>query len=246
MPATKRSRAYYDVRDALALPGCPVCRLRAAAAERMLDGILYEKVNDYGLRARINKARGFCAEHAWQLDRPGAALGTAIIYRDVLNELLRALEGARYVRRPFSVARMRETLDEDRPRAASAGIVAALSPQAACPVCARLAEARSAHLAALTQHLLGEDGLLEAYARSDGLCLPHFRQALARIQDADTFTSLVEAQAGIWRRLTGALDEAVRKSDYRFQDEPLSEEEGTAWLRALAALSGEHPPRSRR
>jgi hypothetical protein len=93
------------------------------------------------------------------------------------------------------------------------------------------------YLSTLLEHLLGEDGLLIAYQSSDGLCLPHFRQALSRVRDETVFEALVTAQRAIWERLVGHLSETIRKSDYRFQGEPRGEESG-AWLRAIAALVG--------
>jgi len=47
----------------------------------------------------------------------------------------------------------------------------------------------------------------------------------------------VSVQRVIWERLTDQLSEIIRKSDYRFLDEPWGEE-GDAWLRAIAVLAG--------
>jgi hypothetical protein len=129
-----RTMSFYDLRDALSEPGCPICRLKARAAERYLDGLLWESVNDPGVRAQVRR-------------------------------------------------------------------------------------------------------LLSIYEASEGLCLPHFRQALRCVRDEAVFQSLVNAQRAIWRRLANQLAEAIRKSDARFRDEPAGDESG-AWLRGIAALSG--------
>ncbi|MHB9033462.1 MAG: DUF6062 family protein [Anaerolineae bacterium] len=239
----KPSRAFYDVRDALGQPGCPICRLQRCAAERMIEVLIYEHVNDRGMRARIRKARGFCSAHTWLLDRAGAALGSAIISRDVIAEQLRILDASGYEARPI-LSKLQEAADDDRPKAATARVVTALKPQAPCPVCARAADARGAYLAALVRHFCGENGLYEEYLQSDGLCLAHFGLALARVPDAQTYQALVQAQKGIWAGIVRQLDEAIRKSDYRFKDEPLGED-GRAWLRALAVIGGEKPQGAR-
>jgi len=41
----------------------------------------------------------------------------------------------------------------------------------------------------------------------------------------------------LWERLAGQLGERIRKSDYRFRDEPWGQE-GDAWRRAIPALVG--------
>jgi hypothetical protein len=52
---------------------------------------------------------------------------------------------------------------------------------------------------------------------------------------------LVKAQRAIWERLVGQLSEVIRKSDYRFKDEPRGAEVGGT-LRAITAVSGNRPP----
>jgi hypothetical protein len=229
--------SFYDMRDALAQPGCPVCRLKAEYVEQFIGNLLYEKVNDPGLRDRIRAARGFCHEHAWELARRGAALGVAIILRDVLEEIQRHMT-ANLSESASALGRLRRSLSKGRAKAAAAQLLAALDPQEPCMICALANEAEQRYLDALREHLLGEEGLLALYAASDGLCLPHFRQALAHLDGPATFGALVEAQRAIWDSLDWKLSEAIRKSDYRFSHEPSGDEAGS-WLRAIAALAGE-------
>jgi hypothetical protein len=236
-----RTSGYYELREALGEPGCALCRLEAVAAERFLDGLLYSQVNDPDLRDRLRRARGFCPDHTWQLVRPGASLGIAIVANDVLSALLKVLEGAQYDALPrLSVRRVQEALDPEQPAAATAGLVAELGPQAACPACQHVATMRQIYLDTLVEQLLGADGLLPRLEASDGLCLAHLRAALARVGDRVVFAALLEAQRAIWQRLTADLREFIRKTDYRFRDEPRGSE-GDAWLRGIAALGGSRP-----
>lgn len=240
-----RTMSFYDLREAMTQPGCAICRLKAASAERFLDTLLWENVNDPGARYDIRRARGFCHEHAWGLVRYGASLGIAIIMHDVLQNVLKILEGARFQALPvLSLRRTQEALDSKQPAAATAELVRQLSPQAPCPACAQAETMEDIYLSTLVEQFLGEDGLLAAYQASEGLCLPHFRRALARVRDEAVFEALVHAQRTIWERLVGHLSEIIRKSDYRFQDEPRGEEVGGA-LRAIAALSGPRPGRGK-
>jgi hypothetical protein len=235
-----RTMSFYDLRDALALPGCVVCRLKAKATDHYLESLLWENVNDPGVRHSIRQARGFCNQHAWELVRyDSASLGVAIIMQDVLQSVLEAMEDARFQALPvLSLRRTQEALDPKQPAAATAELVAHLAPQARCPACVEAETMEDIYLNTLVENLLGEDGLLAAYQASDGLCLPHFRQALTRVRDEAVFDALVKAQRAIWERLVGHLSEVLRKSDYRFRDEPRGEESG-AWLRAITAVSGE-------
>jgi hypothetical protein len=241
-----RTMSFYDLRDALAQSGCAVCRLKTDAADRFLDGLLWESVNDPHKRRKIRRAQGFCYEHSWALVRTSASLGVALIARDVLQDLLKTMEGGTFqAMPPLSLRRVQEALDSKQPAAATAEFVSQLESRTDCPACLWVEKMEGIILNTLVQSLLGEGGLLADYEASDGLCLPHFRQALAQVRKEAVFEALVSAQRTVWERLVGQLSESIRKSDYRFQDEAWGEESG-AWLRAIAALVGGLPDKDRR
>jgi len=231
-----RTQTYFDLCDALALPGCPICRLTESTVERFVDGLIYEKVNDPGLRSRIRESRGFCQQHARTLQRHGAALGVAIIMRDVLRDLLKATHAARSgPTQDRWYHRLARRLGHIKPSVPA--LIAAASPQGACVVCEDVARLQKNCYEALWE-ALADDGTFRATLKaSDGLCLPHFAQAIAYAPTAEHAYTLLDIQQDLWRALEEQLSEAVRKSDYRFQDEAVGVE-GTAWLRALVATSG--------
>ncbi|MBC7234387.1 MAG: hypothetical protein H5T69_00990 [Chloroflexi bacterium] len=228
-----KTQIYYDLRDALGQEGCPICRLTHQASERFLEGLIYEKVNDPKMRAKIRAARGFCREHAWALDRHGASLGVAILLRDVIREIAQDLrvygeddEGAQNAWRSLY----------DRPRSRSK-TVAALSSRGECPACAAVREWEQAAYETLFEHLCSGD-LMQLYNKSSGLCVPHLLRALDSAPSAAQREALIRAQLPLTERLLHNLDALVRKSDYRFRDE-LSEAEAVSWLQAIAAIAGE-------
>ena len=236
-----RTWSYYHLREALARPDCALCRLRARTARQYLDSLLWESVNDEGQRRQIRRAHGFCREHAAMLARPGSALGVAIVSNDVLRHLLQALDNAAYdALPPLSLRRVREGLHSSEPASATAALAAELAPAAPCPACRQADEREALYLDALLAHLPADEPFRDLFRASDGLCLPHVRQALARVRGRAAFQALVEAQRAIWQRLAGELEEQIRKTDWRYRDEPRGDESG-AWLRALATLSGALP-----
>ena len=64
-----------------------------------------------------------------------------------------------------------------------------------------------------------------AYAAGPGLCLPHFRRALAGARHDAQITALVQTQLRVWRALHADLTEYIRLQDYRFRDEPRGPEQ---------------------
>jgi hypothetical protein len=241
MKRREGAMSFFELRDALAEPGCALCRLRTRAADGFLDTLLWESVNDPARRREIRRARGFCYEHGWALVRATASVGVAIIARDVLQSLLDIMADADFrVNPPLSLRRMQEAMNSDVPSAATAGLVADLEPQTLCPACVWAAKMETIYLDTLLHNLAGEDGLQADYGASEGLCLPHFRRTLARVRKVAVYEALVSAQRAAWERLVTQLDESVRKSDYRHLNESWGEEAG-AWLRGVAALVGARP-----
>ncbi|GAA5534052.1 DUF6062 family protein [Deinococcus aluminii] len=73
--------------DALEPAGCPVCRLTRSAAYHYLDSLIYEAVNDPGVRAALERSGGFCPPHFWLLTRvENPAGGVTMLTQALLEE----------------------------------------------------------------------------------------------------------------------------------------------------------------
>lgn len=230
----KRIPYYDELLEAFGRAGCPVCRVLEAEADRLVDAILFEMVNDVRVRQELNEAFGYCGRHAQMLVRPGGALGSATMMQGVIKHLLRSLDGAPA---EGSGNRLRGLLGgsgNGRSKPADA-----LAPRRQCPVCVNEAELLGHYTTTLLAHLGPDSPLEAAYQRSDGLCLAHFRHA-AGAAGPSAQETLVVCQRAVWQRLNGELEEFLRKSDYRFSHERMGAERDS-WLRAIAAISGPLP-----
>lgn len=235
---SKRIPYYHDLLEAFAGPGCAICRLLAVSADKLVDSILYEGVNDVPTREQLNAARGYCQSHAQLLIRAGGALGTTIMMDGILKLLLRTLDANSVGQ--VGASRTRSLLRRANVNVSHTAVqklVAELSPQAECPVCVNEAEMLVHYGRTLQKHLAPHNELFTAYSASDGLCLNHFRQVLAEGLPGPALTALVAAQQTVWQRLHEQSEEFIRKNDHRFRGEPFGVEEDV-WQRSLAAVSG--------
>jgi hypothetical protein len=214
---------YYELRDALAGGGCPLCRLAYRSGAQYLDTLNYEGVNDPGLRRSIVEANGLCHRHTWQWTRlHGSVLGVALVYRNVIKRLLSVLEPAENG----------STHTHNGVRS----LIQHLQPEAECPACR--AEHEAARRAGeLLLNYLDDREIAEHYVPAGGLCLPHFQLVLGAANESQAHT-LVAWQTQVYQQLVGQLDEFIRKQDYRFAGEPLGAEKDSP-LRAAAAAVGE-------
>jgi hypothetical protein len=214
---------YFELRDALLAGGCPMCRLGERSATHYIESVLYEGMTDPPIRQRLRTAQGLCRQHAWQMTRMRASvLGTAIIYRDVLNDLIVALEAQPEAPGGFSWGRrVAKVLPE---------------PQMPCPACT-IADEEAARVGDVLRSHLSDSEIAAVYARAGGLCLPHLRLLLAR-STAQQAVTLRTWHLAVCRELRGQLDELIRKHDYRFQGESIGSE-ADASRRAIACIVGE-------
>jgi hypothetical protein len=119
-------------------------------------------------------------------------------------------------------------------RGALAQRLAATEP---CPACRLEEDAVRRAVKTLLKHISDPD-VAESYVAAGGLCLPHFTETLAQASGTAS-GSLADWQAAAFRRLRDELDELIRKHDYRFSGESITEQEAVAWTRAVAAAVGE-------
>lgn len=216
---------YFELEGQLAKPDCPICSLREKAVSGYLNTLLYEEVNDIGVRAQIRRAKGFCKQHSWQLRAMGDPLAHAIIYRDLASEMLKALREppAEHVK-PGGWPFLRGAKGPRR-------VAESLKRRAECPVCKRAHETEARYLSSLLNYLGSDREMREAYGKSDGLCLPHLIEALEEASGIAAET-LIAKERALLEALLKELEQLCQKFDYRFSSEPWAGEQD-AWIRAV-------------
>lgn len=224
-----REASFYHLNQAFSQRGCPLCRLLADVAEAYVDSLLWELVNYPDLREEINRSRGYCNQHAWLLAKSGAALGVAIILRDVIKTLLDGLQAQE------AGSGLRNFLGS-RKLPGNAKLVDKLSPQKPCPICVKVNLFEGQYIKLLVENIVKSEELAKAYADSEGLCLPHFRHVLEQASPGKATEALMTAQQTVWQRLEQELSEFIRKNDYQYKGNFGSERD--SWLRVIEAISG--------
>ena len=228
---------YFHLLDAFKEGGCPACSLLVRGAQRALDSLMYEQVNDPITRDRLVESHGFCNWHAWMLPQiANSGLGTAIIYQHLLQVAREVLEEARQ----DAAAGRRAPGRRDR----FFGTHGAPSPfpewrrkKTPCFLCGLSHQSERDALTVILDYI-GESEFAEAFARSAGLCLPHLGLAAELGQAHPHLPELLNEQAVLWRDLQWELGECTRKADYRYANEAKGRE-GASWIRALSLFVGQ-------
>lgn len=150
---------------------------------------------------------GICNTHAWQLVDQIAPARAIVVAR-----LQAALQ------------RLGESDSGGSGRFGQRKTSAVLSGQGECPFCLTMTQAAEA--------------LLESPSASQAaLCLPHLCAALGSTRRRERVQALANTAIDRFNALEGELSELIRKSDYRFRDEPRGQE-ATSWRRTGQLLAG--------
>ncbi len=219
----KLSSRAYNLFEAFDKPGCPVCRLTLDSVHHFLDSLIYEYVNKPATHESMRAARGFCPAHAWHVQRElnASALGVAVLYEGILRHLLEDMG----------------TVSPGDGRRQVGQATSALQPREPCPACVHQATVEDHLLRNLLDHL-DQAEFADGLRRSEGICLPHLRQALDIAGRVQHKVRLLAIQQAIWGDLQRDLAEFMRKYDYRFATEGMGDE-GTSPRRAIESTAGQ-------
>jgi len=227
-PLEKRA-SYHDLLADLKRAGCPACHGANSSAWRYIDALLWESVNDAETRARLRATHGFCRTHAFMAltiaSQQGDSLGMAILYEDFLRnmhaEVLEVLEPKRRRRRGKT-----------------------LRVGQRCIICESADSTASNYLAILAAAEEGTEPW-EAIRRPEhGICLPHLALGLRSHRPEQERARITGAFLQGEAELRANLKELIRKHDYRFHDEGITDEERASWIHAVRRVVGE--PSARR
>jgi hypothetical protein len=83
---------FFALKAAIEKKECPICYLAEQSVKKEIEDLLYEKVNDVGVARKLNESLGFCRNHSRQIAATGEALGIAIIYKRLIDRLVKHLK----------------------------------------------------------------------------------------------------------------------------------------------------------
>ncbi len=209
---------------------CPICRLVVDGVDRYLKLLSLENVNDYETRQQLRQAGGFCNRHAYTWLKLHDALGTAIIYEDMLREVRRRITDGDFNSRRGSG--LFKKLGNNSPE----------NPFAPCPACLQQQKVDERVVSDFAEGYNHKAEFREAYAAHHvtGLCLPHFRRVLIQLNEAQS-GQLANEQGEKLAATQATLREIIEKMDASRHPDPADRrigEEREALGRAIWQIVG--------
>ena len=215
------AQTIYELRLVCKKPVCPVCTLVQRAGARYIEGTFNESMLDPGIRQNLTESMGFCYEHTWQsIDlKLSEALGHAMLYQDLVKHVLSTIAE-----------------NENNP---GQQLASDLDLVTGCPAC-RIEENTLERIIDSLVAALRDPDFVGEFQQSNGLCLPHLKRLLPKLDQKRQVVVLGHQRARM-ESLKGELAEFIRKCDYHFRDEVIGKE-GDSYKRAADMIKGKHRP----
>ena len=192
---SERTVLVGEPEEALAKPGCAICRMLARSERHYLWNFLFEGVMDAISRNRVLEAWGFCSDHTQMLAKieeeacSGRHLGSGVLYEALTERLLKSIAQTTQGRSltPTTLVALKDEL----------------TPRKLCRACELRATSLETYLTRFDEELARED-FRERVRQSEGLCLPHLTDAFHRATSESDRIFLI---ATAWGRRESLLKE---------------------------------------
>lgn len=197
--------------------GCSLCVLESKEVNRYLGGLLYEHVNERGIRKNLVESRGFCPRHGHLLAAMSDGTGVAILYKDQLQLFSSFLE----------------SLKSESPRKS---LPLEWTVPGKCPACVYQDNTRNRFMKNFLEVISLPEGM-DAFSGSKGLCVPHFLLVLSNPGKEEALRELIPAVREKFSHLIDEVKEFIRRQDFRYGNDDFGKERD-AWRRALEMMVG--------
>ncbi len=240
-----RSGDAEALRSAFHGEGCPICTVVLQSMNKVMDNWNYEGFTDVAHRHELIRTRGFCPLHTWQLAQRNNTFQLAVVYREVLTDMLKNFDQESSVQHGEApqqgntfgwLGKVQRLFQTDAALSTSPIEIAMLYEH--CPLCRSRTDIELRIVQTLVEVIPAEEAQ-ELLRQSTGLCRPHFIQANNYVKEhvPDNVQLLANCQRVCLQRSLSELEELVRKHDYRYLEESRGDEM-TSWRRAAELCAG--------
>jgi hypothetical protein len=201
---------YHELLRLLKEPGCPVCRTTEQSLRHYVSIAFVEELTTPEFRLPMRESLGFCERH---------------------SRLVRDFAKGRI--RKIGVAIVYEDLIHHAQKLLNLS-VAPLPKE--CLLCDLESEVESYIVSLISDY--GDDNEFEEhYQKSDGCCLHHLRRLIGCTEGSARSFFLSDHRGKLRTMLTN-LAELIRKNDYRFAEEKMTQAEISSWKMAVHFVVG--------
>jgi len=209
------NKSFSELLDAFKKDGCPICNLNYSNIDSYFSSILYESVNDPGVRKKLRDSLGYCRDHSVQfigfIESSCNRFGASIIIADVTAEIIKELD------------RFSKLSLKDLKKVAGSNYK--------CPACIYMHNHEHIYYSEILNNLENDD-FFNKYLKNDGLCQAHLGELIKIIKDSRIRNKIIENQQLKFSILINNMNAFVKKHSGQ-SNQKISSDEGNAFKKAI-------------
>jgi len=196
--------------------------------QRDMDTLMLERLNKVETHLLFRAARGLCNTHAWQImTAKGGSLGIAVMYESTIFELLKHVEQIK----PTGGSMFRR-------KSAGANAADKLEATGNCLLCDSMNKTENSYVTIVAENIHDEQLVAALEASTGGVCLPHVRRVLRKLQASASAQQFLTMQVKKWRALQADIELFIQQNEDNVPQQAMGNE-GDSWQRAIRYLSGD-------
>ena len=220
-PGKVISKSFTELLEDFKKDGCPICRLNFSNIDSYFSSILYECVNDPGVRKNLRNSFGYCRGHSIQfidfVENSYNRFGASIIIADIAAEIIKELG-------KLSKLSLKEL--KKIPGA-----------KHKCPACSYQESHEHIYYFEIINNLENED-FFNKLLKSDGLCMDHLHGLIKIIKDPIKRFKIIENQKLKLSKLIKDMDAFVKKHSGQ-NSQKITSDEADAFKKAIRHIVGD-------
>jgi len=214
------SKSFSELLDVFKKDGCPICNLNRLNVDSYFSSILYECVNDPGVRKKLRDSLGYCRKHSIQfiqfVESSYNRFGASIIIADVASEVIKELN------------RLSNLSLKDLKKVKAS--------YHKCPACIYMQSHEYIYYSEIISNLENDDFLSE-FLKSGGLCQIHLLELIKIIKNPHIRNKIIENQKLKLSEFIKDMNVFVKKHSGQ-SSQKISADEGDAFKNAIRKISG--------
>lgn len=215
------SKSFMELLEAFKKDGCPICRLNFSNIDSYFSSILYECVNDPGVRKDLRNSFGYCRNHSVQfigfIEGSYNRFGASIIIADVTAEIIKELD--RLSKLPLKELKK------------------VTSTKHKCPACIYQESHEHIYYSEIFNNLENEN-FFNKFLKSGGLCLAHLHGLIKIIKDSHIRNKIIENQKLKLSILIKDMNAFVKKHSCQ-DNQKITSNEAEAFKKAIRKIIGD-------
>lgn len=212
--AAERHLSYYNLRDVFSLNGCPFCLIIEKSMIKYFDDLLYEGVNIAETAKELSRSKGFCKIHSKLLLDFNDALGIAILYQRILQEI---------TDNPKNIQKNLKEIQHKH-----------------CPACKKEKELLERYAQIFIDFI---DDFLHRFKNNEfPFCFEHYSFIIDKLDKIKSpkINEMKSIQIRNIKKIMDKLDNLINSYNHQHSDRKLTEQEKRAWIDVVEIISGKN------